>query len=335
MESPPADAVAVGPESTCRNCGAPAPGDFCGNCGQETRVALPKVGTFLREAAGRYVALDGRLLRTLIALVARPGFLTLEYFSGRRRRYIRPARLFLVLYLLLFALVGLLQQPKQFGDQISFVSSEELEKARASGALPPVESSTKDDSTGLRLSASTPPGDDGDGKSAGLEDDINIDVRVGDLVRALPTPLQGRYAEFKKLSTADQVERIYFGMLRYGPYAMVALLPAFALLLGLAYVGRASCYPGRPRRYAEHLVFAAHVHAFVALMLIALLLVPGDWAVTAMTLWMVYYVLRAQQVVYRGRWWAGMLRASFVATIYVVLLSLAIVGLLALAVMLR
>jgi hypothetical protein len=50
----------------------------------------------LREAAGRYVALDGRMWRTLIGLFFRPGFLSREYFAGRRRRYIRPARLFLV-----------------------------------------------------------------------------------------------------------------------------------------------------------------------------------------------------------------------------------------------
>jgi hypothetical protein len=64
---------------------------------------LPTARQFLREAAGRYVALDGRLWRALWALVARPGFLTREYFAGRRRRYIRPARLFLVMSVLLFA----------------------------------------------------------------------------------------------------------------------------------------------------------------------------------------------------------------------------------------
>jgi Protein of unknown function (DUF3667) len=86
------------PARACRNCSEHVAGHYCANCGQETRIALPTFAAFMREAAGRYVALDGRLWRTLLALVARPGFLTLEYFSGRRRRYIRPARLFLVLF---------------------------------------------------------------------------------------------------------------------------------------------------------------------------------------------------------------------------------------------
>ncbi|MGE5737383.1 MAG: DUF3667 domain-containing protein, partial [Betaproteobacteria bacterium] len=56
-------------------------------------IALPSAGRFLREAAGRYIAFDGRLWRSLQALLFRPGHLTREYVAGRRRRYVRPARL--------------------------------------------------------------------------------------------------------------------------------------------------------------------------------------------------------------------------------------------------
>ena len=87
-------------------------------------------------AAGRYVALDGRFWRTLLGLIARPGFLTLEYFSGRRRRYIRPARLFLVLYLLLFAVIGLLQSPIDFSDEVVFVDSARKDAAKSAAPVP-------------------------------------------------------------------------------------------------------------------------------------------------------------------------------------------------------
>ena len=121
-----ADALA---QRRCRNCDAPIAGHYCANCGQETRITLPTFNTFMREAAGRYVALDGRAWRTLWGLVARPGFLTLEYLQGRRRRYIRPARLFLVLYLLLFALIGILQSPADVAQQVVFVNSDDHEGA--------------------------------------------------------------------------------------------------------------------------------------------------------------------------------------------------------------
>ena len=95
----------------CRNCGAEAPGAYCPHCGQETALRLPTLREFLREAAGRYVAIDGRFWRTVTALVSRPGFLTREYLAGRRRRYIRPARIYLFATLIFFGASRLFVDP--------------------------------------------------------------------------------------------------------------------------------------------------------------------------------------------------------------------------------
>ena len=98
----------------CRNCGAPAPGEFCPACGQETKLRLPTLREFLREAAGRYVALDGRFWRTIGLLLFRPGRLTREYLAGRRRRYVRPARLYLFSTLVFFAVSRFFVSPLSF-----------------------------------------------------------------------------------------------------------------------------------------------------------------------------------------------------------------------------
>ena len=97
----------------CRNCGAEAPGAYCAQCGQETALRLPTLREFLREAAGRYVAIDGRFWRTIAALVSRPGYLTREYLAGRRRRYIRPARIYLFATLIFFGASRLFVDPLQ------------------------------------------------------------------------------------------------------------------------------------------------------------------------------------------------------------------------------
>jgi Protein of unknown function (DUF3667) len=324
------------PAHACRNCGAHTTGHYCANCGQETRVALPTFGTFMREAAGRYVALDGRLWRTLFALVARPGFLTLEYFNGRRRRYIRPARLFLVLYLLLFALIGLLQSPTDIGDEVVFV---EPDQAGVEKSAAPATPDGKDKATADKSAKPKPKGlvvvDDDDNETVfGLDRNLDFTLPFGSDL-PVPAQLRKRLDHFKKLSREAKAEQLYSGVLRYGPYAMVALLPAFALLLKLAYLGRASRYPQRPRRYAEHLVYSAHLHAFAALALLLILVLPFEPLRLAIMAWIVFYVMRARQVVYRGRWWGGVLRAFAIAIAYLVLMSLAIVGLLAMAVMLR
>ena len=78
----------------CRNCGAPADGNFCPGCGQDTKAHPPSAREFLHEFAQHYVAIEGSLWTTLKKLAV-PGALTLEYLAGRKRRYIHPLRLYL------------------------------------------------------------------------------------------------------------------------------------------------------------------------------------------------------------------------------------------------
>ncbi|MEP7181230.1 MAG: DUF3667 domain-containing protein [Betaproteobacteria bacterium] len=294
-----ASASAAIPDA-CRNCGAAVTGAFCPSCGQETRLALPNARQFLREAAGRYVALDGRLWRTLFGLLFRPGFLTREYFAGRRRRYVRPARLFLVLSLALFALL------------------------RFTGDLPV-------------LVAGDTPGRDAtivrsdNGVDIALDDDMN--VRVEGIDGVLPGRLKQRLERFNKQPRQQKVEQLFQGAIRYGPYAMFALLPAFAVLLLIVYAGRWRRYPLRPRKYAEHLVFGAHNHAFICLALM-LATIPFGPLRTALAVWIAVYFLWAMKAVYGGRWSGIVARAIVIALAYGFLFALVVVGLLFAAVLL-
>jgi len=92
-------------DACCANCGADAPARYCPQCGQDTRDRLPTFVQFMREATGRYLAFDGKLWKTLVPLLFRPGFLTRAYLAGKRKRFIGPARLFLVSSLVLFAVL--------------------------------------------------------------------------------------------------------------------------------------------------------------------------------------------------------------------------------------
>lgn len=337
--TPDAPAVADGASVrplTCRNCGAVVSGDYCAQCGQETRLQLPTFPAFMREAAGRYVAFDGRMWRTLWGLIARPGFLTREYLQGRRRRYIRPARLFLVLYLMLFALIGLVQPPTSISDQVVFVKSDDADDKSddESDAKPRQKGNEKAAKAPVKVTTKASPVTSPD-SIIGLDEDLNPMLRWGGREFTLPPELRKRYDHFRALPKEEKAEQLYAGVLRYGTYAMVALLPAFALLQKLVYLGRARRYPNRPRRYAEHLVYSAHLHAFAALILILLVMLPYGPVKGAIALWIVYYVMRARQTVYGGRWWAGLLRAFVVLCAYGVLIAIAMACLLAAAVMLR
>jgi hypothetical protein len=282
----------------CANCDAPIAGPYCASCGQETRVGLPTARAFLRDAAGRYVALDGRLWRTLVALFFRPGFLTLEYLAGRRRRYIRPARLFLVLSLLLFALLRV-TAPDPYVVEVAETQS---------------------------------------GTTRTLSQELAVDTDLLNPLEGIDSkwtaPLKARIAAFNRLTIGDKLERMSAGLFRYAPYAMVALLPVFAAMLQLAYVSGAPRHPARPRQYAAHLVFGAHSHAFLFLCAALAAALPLAPLRAALLAWSVAYLLLALKRVYGGSWPGIVLRASMLGTVYAVLIALAIVALLLAAIVL-
>jgi hypothetical protein len=291
----------------CRNCGATAPGTYCPNCGQETSLALPTVRALLREAAGRYVALDGRMWRTLAALLFRPGFLTREYFAGRRRQYIRPARLFLVLSIALFALLRFAGEPPMLIDhELTPAERDEIAKETAGAA-----------------------------EDVGLSIDPDLKLRMNVAAGTWFDPVRRRAELFNRLTRQEKADQIFGGVLRYGPYAMFVLLPLLALLAKLVYLGRTRRYPARPRRYAAHLVFGAHSHAFLFLVVALIALLPVGPLRAALVAWAIVYLLWSMKTVYGGRWSGVLARALVILFAYSVVFVFVVGGLVVAAIMLR
>jgi len=86
----------------CTNCGG-ASLDYCVRCGERQPGHHDlSVKHFAHDVVHEFVHLDSKLFRTLRDIVAKPGFLTTEYFAGRKSRYIPPLRLFLTLFALQF-----------------------------------------------------------------------------------------------------------------------------------------------------------------------------------------------------------------------------------------
>jgi hypothetical protein len=125
-------------------------------------------------------------------------------------------------------------------------------------------------------------------------------------------------------------------MFRYGPYAAIALLPAFALLLMVIYPLRSRRYPQRPRRFAAHLVFAAHNHAFLfSLAVLAAVLPSQSLAVALLMVAATIYLLASLRAVYGGGWPLTLARAFVLFVAYMLLFGLLTMTLLAIAVILQ
>jgi hypothetical protein len=99
-------ALGATPEA-CPNCGQARTGRFCAACGQEVRPLDPSLREILGDAWEAITDLEGRAFQSLGRLLISPGFLTRQYFEGRRVRWVSPIRLYLVVSLVYFGLTSL------------------------------------------------------------------------------------------------------------------------------------------------------------------------------------------------------------------------------------
>jgi len=118
--------------ATCPNCDTVVNGPFCSSCSQSQKNLNKQIWTLTGELLDDVVRLDSRVARTLGALIFKPGFLTREYFLGRRARYSPPVRFYLIVSFLFFflmpALAELNQALKTSGTEIQVIETDEEEE---------------------------------------------------------------------------------------------------------------------------------------------------------------------------------------------------------------
>ena len=285
-DAPPPDTL---PADHCRNCAQRLPEPtppFCPQCGQETRLRAPTLGEFAQQFGGAYLSTEGALWRTLKLLLLQPGVLTRLYIDGRRKHYVLPLRLYLTISLLVLLALRLVAQ----------ASLEAPDAVRMDGPAPP--------NFELQLIAG----------SAGLKDGVFY-------CQGLPEPLCKRLQrriDVKPEAAADAVRELGGRFMGNLGLALFLLVPSFALFMKLVYLNRRL-------RYTEHLVFGLHVHACWFL-LVACTLLPLGGAERFALLAVPVYTLMAMKQVYGGGWGWRWWRAAVVSTLYLTVLSFAMVA---------
>jgi hypothetical protein len=273
-----------GPGQACPNCDAVITGHFCANCGQEAHLHHASTREFLHEFIGHYVALEGKLWGTLKRLILRPGELTNEYMRGRRVRYVQPLRIYLTFSVIFFVLL------KLTGGFDQRMAAE----AHKADSRPAVALTAESDQGALQ-------GDD-------------IDVAL----KGWPT-IEQKVRVLRHMPQEEQVKVFKEGILHYAPYAIFCLMPVFALLLKILYLGSG-------RRFGEHMLFALHTNAFAFLIFSLILLIPIEPVGFVLWVWLLGYLPWAMRRVYHrsrfGTFWRWVVLMFF----YTVAIALAVLG---------
>jgi len=235
----------------CLNCGTHlwSKDRFCYACGQKR---LEREDMSFRHMIGEsfldYFHFDSGFFKTIIPLLFKPGLLTLEFMAGKRKSYVEPFKLFLVIsviYFLLLPLSGGSEGEKENKSAIKTTTTSSIAK-KVEGAsytvkgaaisLPGRDSIKREiDSVGVRQYVETHYAGEGAFTKMFLRQVFKIMISTG---QSFVTVLE---------HTASKM--------------IFVLIPLFALLLKLIYIRH-------ERLYYEHLIFSLHVHAFFFLFLI-------------------------------------------------------------------
>jgi hypothetical protein len=132
--------------------------------------------------------------------------------------------------------------------------------------------------------------------------------------------VQRRIADVGHLPPQEALRETLRDLLEYAPHMVFLLLPVFALLLKLLYIRR-------DRLYAEHFVFALHVHAFVFVVFIVMFILPWEWFDRILLLWIATYVWLALKRVYRQGWVRTTLKWWTLGWMYFWVLLFGLIGL--------
>lgn len=309
----------------CHNCGTELKGAYCHQCGQPSKSLIRNFPMMLWEWLEAAFDLDSRVFRSLGPLLFQPGRLSMEYIAGRRVRFVQPLRMYLLLSIAFFLLLGVQTniadikvttggdmqtarseiQKKLEAPGLSEAKKKELKAALQDLDKLPIDS--EQGKSGLRL------GDKGDIHQWDPESDpitfsgMNKEQAIA-FSRAIHD--MGLKLEHAIMKDPKPLIKEFFSVL---PQVMFVLLPLVAILLQLLYLFK-------HRYFIEHLVFAIHNHSFTYVMLMIMMglsalrsVLPeagnmaafADWTLgalfTAIIVWMpIYYFLSLKRFYAQG-----------------------------------
>lgn len=239
----------------CPNCGETEVGKYCPNCGQSNKDFNKPVKEIIGDLFDS-INLDIRLLNTLIPFFTKPGFLTEEYFKGRRKRYVPPMRmyiLFSVLFFFLAQVVGL--------EAFTTMDNADVDSADSTQQNTSWSFEISNDDVNLTLDNKS---NQHVTDSSDINEIITLDNLTQDNVENLKQELlsDSTTTELAKGAIAggfnvyENKELVYTKFLKYSSYSLFFLMPIFALIL-FTILWKSKMM------YIKHLIFSINFHSFI------------------------------------------------------------------------
>lgn len=253
----------VAENTTCKNCETVFTGRFCPECGQSVNDFDKPFGFIVVNFLGDFFAFDTRFFRTLKALILRPGFLSTQFFDGKRAPYAPPIRIFIFSSFLMFLLLQW-QTSRIFNESLqndtgsASFSSENNKPLSDNNKTATQQEITSNDTM---ISADSDPLVFSNPAKLRQQLDHTIDVLEKNLESA---DNENEKNEIRQLiRTLSDPEMMVNKVLKLLSWAFFLLLPVFALILKLFYFRV---------HFVRHLIFSIYMHSFIFVVLIVIVL---------------------------------------------------------------
>ncbi|MDR3527882.1 MAG: DUF3667 domain-containing protein [Rhizomicrobium sp.] len=307
----------------CANCGTVLADRFCAHCGQAANDHRRSVRHLVNDFIKDIASFDSRILRTIIALVWRPGELALAFREGRTQRYVPPVRLYLFTSLLFFLTLSISSIALMQFVIVASPSKVITEKGHAYIV----------EADGERTEV--PAAKYADGKQHyNFNSDMVLFQREGSVhakvapgaMERLTDSLEKKVAQAHNAKAGLVTKTVLATLLKLAkdpaalngaltawiPRALFVLLPLFALIIAAFYWRQ-----HKTLFFVDHLVFSLGFHTFGFALLIAAAalaqLIAGDLALDLALLVLAGYLLLAMKRFYQQNWawtvakWASVL----------------------------
>jgi len=287
-------------ETTCKNCDTSFTGQYCPNCGQHVKEIERPIRFMIVDFMGTFVSFDTRLIKTLVAILLKPGKLTQDFLDGKRARYMPPFRFYVFVSFVMFLL-------------ISTITGNSIKKGMQDSSNPVVNLNgdiivndsiqiLKDSiqaivNSNLKESLDSVSYQKYE-KIAAQKD--TVDIVTHDIIKEIITDDDSKYEATAKL-IQEHPELYTAKLFQYTSWAFFLFMPIFAFFLWILFYRSKSLYIG-------HLIFALNIHSFIftitSIVVGSALLFPNNgtaWTGYLYLLTPVYQIIGARKL-YQRKW---------------------------------
>lgn len=292
---------------SCKNCDTTFKGQYCPNCGQHIKELERPIRFMFVDFMGTVVSFDTRLVKTLLAILFKPGKLTQDFIEGKRARYMPPFRFYVFISFVMFLLVSTITNnsiKENMGDVVSGDFNNDLDAATKDSiataikdsVLLAVDETLKNELDSAQYSNYKSTMSVNDSVVGGISEMVEGISNFEDIVEGDDE----KYADTIKL--IKEHPELYMNKLyQFTSWSLFLFMPIFAFFLWISFMRSKKLYIG-------HLIFSLNIHSFIftiiSIIVATNLIFPNHnvgWIGYLAFLIPIYQVIGARNI-YKRRW---------------------------------